>query len=64
LIDVPAENTWKLTENSSYFFYCSNETIDGIEFADIPSIVPKDTPIICDMSSNFLTRPFDVTKVK
>ncbi|CAF4318013.1 unnamed protein product, partial [Adineta steineri] len=61
-IDVPAENTWKLTENASYFYYCSNETIHGIEFDHIPTIVPKDTPIICDMSSNFLTRPFDVTK--
>ncbi|CAF1660965.1 unnamed protein product [Adineta ricciae] len=60
--DVPSESTWKLTENSSYFYYCSNETIHGIELEDIPSIVPKDTPIICDMSSNFLTRSFDITK--
>jgi len=60
--DVPAENTWKLTENSSYFYYCSNETIHGIEFDHIPAIVPEDTPIVCDMSSNFLTRSFDVTK--
>ena len=60
---VPAENQWKLSENSSYFYYCSNETIHGIEFDDIPAIVPKDTPIVCDMSSNFLTRSFDITKV-
>ena len=63
-LDVPAEQTWKLTENASYFFYCSNETIDGIEIDEIPSIVPKGTPIVCDMSSNFLTRPIDVSKVK
>ena len=63
LADVPAESTWKLTENPAYFYYCSNETIDGIEIDDIPSIVPKDVPIVCDMCSNFLTRPFDVTKV-
>jgi len=59
---VPDENTWKLTEDPSYFYYCANETIHGVEIDDIPSIVPKDVPIICDMSSNFLTRPFDVTK--
>ncbi len=64
LIGVPAENTWKLSEDPSYFYYCSNETIHGIEIDDIPSIVPKDVPIVCDMSSNFLTRPFDVTKVR
>ncbi|CAF2739334.1 unnamed protein product [Rotaria sp. Silwood2] len=60
--DVPDENTWKLTKDPSYFYYCANETIHGIELDDIPAIVPKDVPIVCDMSSNFLTRPFDVTK--
>ncbi|CAF0995881.1 unnamed protein product [Rotaria sordida] len=60
--DVPDEDTWKLTEDPSYFYYCSNETIHGIELIDVPAIVPKHVPIICDMSSNFLTRPFDVTK--
>jgi len=59
---VPAENTWKLTENSSYFYYCSNETIHGVEFDAIPDIIPKGTTIVCDMSSNFLTRPVDVTR--
>lgn len=59
---VPAENTWKLSENASYFYYCSNETIHGIEIADLPSIVPSNVPIVCDMSSNFLTRHVDVTK--
>lgn len=63
-IAVPPEDTWKLSENPSYFYYCANETIHGIELIDIPSIVPKDVPIVCDMSSNFLTRSFDVTKVR
>lgn len=59
---VPSENTWKLSENPSYFYYCANETIHGIEIDQIPSVVPKDVPIVCDMSSNFLTRSFDITK--
>jgi len=61
-LDVPAEETWKFSENPSYFYYCSNETIDGIELADIPSSVPENVPVICDMSSNFLTRPFEISK--
>lgn len=61
--DVPAEETWKLTEKPSYFYYCANETIDGIELAEIPRCVPDNIPVICDMSSNFLTRPFDLSKV-
>ncbi|CAF3999920.1 unnamed protein product, partial [Rotaria sp. Silwood1] len=60
--DVPSEDTWKLTDDASYFYYCANETIHGFELDDIPTIVPKHVPIVCDMSSNFLTRSFDVTK--
>ncbi|CAF3646596.1 unnamed protein product [Rotaria socialis] len=59
---VPAEASWKLSADPSYFYYCANETIHGIEVDDIPAIIPKDVPIVCDMSSNFLTRPFDITK--
>ncbi len=64
LQDVPDESTWKLSNDPSYFYYCANETIHGIEINDIPSIVSKDVPIVCDMSSNFLTRSLDVSKVK
>ncbi|CAF1232139.1 unnamed protein product [Rotaria magnacalcarata] len=59
---VPTEASWKLSADPSYFYYCANETIHGIEVDDIPAVVPKDVPIVCDMSSNFLTRPFDITK--
>lgn len=62
-IDVPAEELWTLTKDSSYFYYCSNETIEGIEFDSIPSMVAKDVPIVCDMSSQLLTRNIDVSKV-
>jgi len=60
--DVPSQDKWKLNKDASYFYYCANETIHGIELSDIPDIIPKDVPIVCDMSSNFLTRPVDVTK--
>ncbi|CAF4168102.1 unnamed protein product, partial [Adineta steineri] len=60
--DVPDETTWKLTDNASYFYYCCSDPVYGIEFDYVPTIVPEDTPIICDMSYNFLTRTFDVTK--
>ena len=63
-VEVPDEQTWKLNKDASYFYYCSNETIDGIEFDEIPSIVDRNIPIVCDMSSHFLTRPIDVSKVK
>lgn len=47
--------------NASYVYYCDNETIHGVE---MPSALLNtgDVPVVCDMSSNFLSREFDVSK--
>ncbi|XP_054726470.1 probable phosphoserine aminotransferase [Anastrepha obliqua] len=58
---VPTQDTWKLDPNASYLYYCDNETVDGVEFDFVP-VLTNDVPIVCDMSSNFLSRPVDVTK--
>lgn len=59
--EIPDKNEWKLDSNAKYFFYTDNETIHGIEFPFIPDSLP-DVPLVCDMTSNFLTRPIDVEK--
>ncbi|EAY15328.1 aminotransferase, class V family protein [Trichomonas vaginalis G3] len=53
-VEVPARDTWKLSEDAAYFYYCDNETIQGIEFQQFPDVP---APLIIDMSSNFLSRP-------
>ncbi|MDD3050116.1 MAG: 3-phosphoserine/phosphohydroxythreonine transaminase [Candidatus Cloacimonetes bacterium] len=53
--------TFKLSENPAYLHYTSNNTIRGTEFHFIPE-VPEDVPLICDMSSNFFSRPMDFSK--
>lgn len=45
---------------SAYIFYVDNETSDGIEFNDIP--YEGTIPLVCDMSSNLLTRSIDIPK--
>ncbi|XP_065063757.1 phosphoserine aminotransferase-like [Rhopilema esculentum] len=57
---IPPKSEWKFNKDASYVYYCSNETIGGIEFHDIPET--NGVPLICDMSSNIMTRKFDVTK--
>jgi phosphoserine aminotransferase len=57
---IPEQSTWKLNPDASYVYYCDNETIDGVEFPFIPET--NGVPIVCDMSSNFLSRPFDINK--
>lgn len=58
--NIPDPSTWKLDAEASYVYYCANETIHGIEFADIPDT--KGIPLVADMSSNIMSRKFDVSK--
>jgi phosphoserine aminotransferase len=57
---IPERSSWKLSSDSAYLYYTDNETIAGVEFADIPDV--GNIPLVCDMTSNFLSRPFDVSK--
>jgi phosphoserine aminotransferase len=52
-------NTWKLPKDSAYLYYTDNETISGVEFPYIPE---TNLMLVSDMSSNFLSRPFDVSR--
>lgn len=33
---IPSAADWKLNPEASYVYYCANETVNGVEFADIP----------------------------
>ncbi|CAB3983578.1 phosphoserine aminotransferase-like [Paramuricea clavata] len=57
---IPDVKEWKLNKDASYVYYCANETVHGVEFDFIPET--NGVPLVCDMSSNFLTRPVDVSK--
>ena len=61
---IPAEKDWKLSppEETAFVYYCDNETVDGVEFPGTLQSVDSSVPIVCDMSSNFLSRKFDVSK--
>lgn len=60
-VDSPDE--WKIAEDASYFHYCDNETIQGFEFHTFPfDKVPADQTLVCDMSSNFCSKPIDWSK--
>lgn len=46
---------------SAYIHVTTNETIHGVEFPDTP-IVPDDLTLVADASSDFLSRPVDVSR--
>ena len=57
---VPAFDTWKCDPNAAYLHYATNETIGGVEFGWVPDT--GNVPLVADMSSNILSRPYDVSK--
>lgn len=57
---APARNTWKLNKDAAYLHLCTNETICGIEFLDMPET--HGVPIVADMSSHILSRPINVSE--
>ena len=57
---IPAQKDIKVSADASYFHYCANNTIYGTEWKYVPET--GDVPIICDMSSNILSYPVDVSK--
>ena len=50
---------WVVPEAAEYLHITSNNTIYGTQYHWIPE---TDKPIVCDMSSNFLSRPIDFAK--
>ena len=55
-----APSGWKPTPGAAYVHYTANETIGGVEFHWTPDT--GDVPLVCDMSSNILSKPVEVSK--
>lgn len=54
---VPKE--YAVPQDASYFHYTSNNTIFGTELFDVPNV---SIPLVCDMSSDIMSRKIDVSK--
>ncbi|XP_072289775.1 phosphoserine aminotransferase [Eucyclogobius newberryi] len=57
---IPDPSSWTLNPSASYVYYCCNETVHGVEYNFIPET--NGVVLVSDMSSNFLSRPVDVSK--
>ncbi len=57
---IPESDTWDIAPESAYFYFTSNETINGVEFHEVPDV--GDMPLVTDMTSNILSRPVDVSR--
>lgn len=57
---IPTQDALQLDPSASYFHYCANNTIYGTEWQYVPDT--GNVPLVCDMSSNILSKPVDVGK--
>lgn len=58
---LPAQSELTLDPQAAYLHFTSNETIHGVEYFSEPQ-PPAGVPLICDASSDFISRPIDVSK--
>ena len=59
-MSIPAEQSWQRSSDAAYLHYTPNETIGGVEYGWVPDA--GKVPLVADMSSTILSRPFDVTR--
>lgn len=57
---VPTQDELDIRPDADYFYICANNTIYGTEWQYVPET--GGVPIVCDMSSDILSRPVDVSK--
>lgn len=53
--ELPALDQLDVSPNAAYLHYVSNETVEGLQFAEPAHDLP--VPLIADMSSDFLSKP-------
>ena len=56
---IPAADTWKRTADAAYMHITSNNTVAGSQYQVMPTPTPG-VPMIADMSSDIMTRDFNV----
>lgn len=57
---IPDLKSIKFNPDADYVYMCDNNTIYGTKYKEYPET--GDVPLICDMSSCFLSEPIDVKK--
>lgn len=60
-IAIPEEKKWLRSAKAAYLHFTTNETVHGVQFPAMPAI-QNDVPLVCDMSSDFISRPIDVNQ--
>jgi len=57
--------SWQLSDKPAYVHICSNETINGVEYHELPDLkaLGCEAPLVVDFSSHVASRPIDWSRV-
>ena len=62
---LPLPGSWQLSPDAQYVHICSNETIHGVEFHELPDLkaLGSNAPLVIDFSSHVASRTVDWSRV-
>ncbi|MGS5088029.1 3-phosphoserine/phosphohydroxythreonine transaminase [Hydrogenophaga sp. A37] len=62
---LPSPASWQLSSDAQYVHLCSNETIHGVEFHELPDLkaLGSKAPLVIDFSSHVASRTVDWSRV-
>lgn len=58
--NVPPVDSWDIDKHSAFVHFTINETVHGLQYQTIPKLTDDMPPLICDMSSEILSRKINV----
>ncbi|STZ76362.1 phosphoserine transaminase [Bergeriella denitrificans] len=59
--DLPPVDNWDIDRNAAFVHFASNETVNGLQYADMPKLSDGMPPLVCDMSSEILSREINIS---
>ncbi len=60
-VHVPVNGEASVDPDAAYAYICSNETVNGLSYHALPHL-PESVPLVCDASSEFVSRPLDISR--
>ena len=58
--DLPPVESWDIDPSSAFVHFVINETVHGLQYREVPKLGADMPPLVCDMSSEILSRRVNV----
>ena len=59
--NLPPVSSWDVSPDSAFVHYVINETVHGLQYREVPKLGDDMPPVVCDMSSEILSRKINVS---